>query len=118
MDSIKKWWYKDEINSVEKEAKKFYEENSTKFKEYDTKEKFEKEFDNYINNELPTYLKSNTVNSSYEEIKKPLLQQFANNLELEKLKEELKNKQREVVYRTEYYESSESIRIRQENARN
>ena len=117
MDSIKKWWYKDEINSVEKKAKKFYEENSTKFKEYDTKDKFEKEFDKYINKELPTYLNSNTINSSYKEIKKPLLQQFANNLELEKLKEELKNKQR-VVYRTEYYESSESIRIRQENARN
>ena len=49
---------------MKKKAKKFYEENSTKFKEYDTKEKFEKEFDNYINNELPTYLKSNTINSS------------------------------------------------------
>ena len=118
MDSFKKWWYKDKINSVEKEAKKFFEENSTKYEEYDTKDKFEKEFDKYINKELPTYLNSNTINSSYKEIKKPLLQQFANNLELEKLKEELKNKQREVVYRTEYYESYESRRIREENARN
>ena len=118
MDSIKRWWYKDEINSVEEKAKEFFKENSTKYKEYNTRDEFEKGFDNYINKELPTHLKSDTVNESYKEIKEPLLQQFANNLELEKLKEELKNKQREVVYRTEYYESYESRRIREENARN
>ena len=118
LDNFKKWVHKDKINSVAKKANKFFEENSTKFKEYNTEEKFEEGIDKFINKELPTYLNCNTIKSSYKEIKKPLLQQFANNLELEKLKEELKNQKSEVVYMTEYYESPESITIRQENARN
>ena len=49
MDSIKRWWYKDEINSVEEKAKEFFKENSTKYKEYNTRDEFEKD----LNVEIP-----------------------------------------------------------------
>ena len=117
MKSFKNWWYKDKIETVRKKVIEVYNDNKNNFEKYDSREEFENEMDKIVKKDNSEEMKNETVKSHYELIKKPLINQYNNNLinnKLEKLQKLLMNSSREVVY--EYRESEESRRLRMQNA--
>ena len=117
MKSLKNWWYNHEIDNTRKTAQKMFDENKTNYDKYDSVEKFEEGMDDMVKNELDKLYENETIQSNYNEIKKPLILEFKGSLLTNKLKkiEEQLMKQSNSSPTIKYFKSQESIRIEREN---
>ena len=117
MKTLKNLWYHQQIDDARETAQKMFDENKDKYDKYDSKEAFEKGMDESVKGKLGEYYEKETIQSNYIEIKEPLLKQFNEGLlnnTIKKLQQLLSNQSNDSP-QVKYFESQESIRIKNEN---
>ena len=116
MSFFKEWFKteKEKTTEVLDKCDEIYKEYGTNFQLYDSKEKFEKKFEESITGNLSKYIKIETIKTEYDKKKKELCEDFAKKLQEDK---EMRKPQIRYVTNYEYVESAESRRIREQNAK-
>ena len=106
--------FEQKQDKLDERINKIYEDNQ---KSIANREELDKKIKEGLSEEENKYLKDTDLKEYFNEQKIKKLDEYTKNKEeeLKKLREEL-NKKPRVIYQTEYYESSESKRIREQNA--
>ncbi len=79
MSFFKEWFKteKEKTTEVLDKCDEIYKEYGTNFQLYDSKEKFEKKFEESITGNLSKYIKIETIKTEYDKKKKELCEDFA-----------------------------------------